>query len=188
MMPTIPMPPLATIIVPSFRPGKPTPDPGPGRLSHLPLGGAIPCQGERAPHPVRHFRRSDRGSRCHTSTAELRLPKPETAQVVYQQKHSFLLVRANIRSHRGTVWFGRVPLVLLLRCYLGEVDERRGVEEVTARPVTSPSPGQGYPVTRVPSSTAWLPRFLDQVLTTIAASCASFLIRSRATAESTILT
>jgi hypothetical protein len=120
MMPTIPMPPLAANIVLSFRPSEPTPDWGHGRLSHLPLGGAIPCQGERAPHADRHFRRSERGSRCHTSTAEHRLPKPETAQVVYQQKHSFLLVRANIRSHTGTVWFGRVPLVLLPRCYLGE--------------------------------------------------------------------
>jgi hypothetical protein len=45
-------------------------------------------------------------------------PKLEPAQVVYQQKHSFLLLRANIRSHTGTVWFGRVPLVLLLPCYL----------------------------------------------------------------------
>jgi len=56
-------------------------------------------------------------------------PKLEPAQIVYQQKHSFLLLRANIRSHTSTVWFGRVPLVLLPRCYLSEVDERFRVRE-----------------------------------------------------------
>jgi len=37
---------------------------------------------------------------------------------VYLRKDSFPLLRADIRSHTGTVWFGRVPLLLLPRCYL----------------------------------------------------------------------
>jgi hypothetical protein len=53
-------------------------------------------------------------------------PKPEAARSVYQQKRSFSLVGANIRNHMGTVWLGRVPLVLLPGCYLGRPAHRRG--------------------------------------------------------------
>jgi hypothetical protein len=63
-----------------------------------------------------------RGGRIRT--ARFPVPKPESSWVVYQRKRSFSLVEANIRSHTGTVWFGRVPLVLLPRCYLGEDDQR----------------------------------------------------------------